>query len=55
MLEYASSVRDLYQTVHITNIEKIQRRAARWVLHDYSRHGSVASMLHQLKSPSLEN
>ena len=27
-LEYASSVWDPYQTVHITNIEKIQKRAA---------------------------
>ena len=30
-LEYSSSVWDPYQLVYINNIEKIQRRAARWV------------------------
>jgi len=54
-LEYASSVWDPYQSVHITNIEKIQKRAARWVLHDYSRHSSITSMLQQLQWPSLES
>jgi len=54
-LEYASSVWDPYQSVHITSIEKIQKRAARWVLHDYSRHSSVTSMLQKLQWPSLES
>jgi len=54
-LEYASFMWDPYQTVHITNIEKIQRRVARWVLHDYSRYSSVTSMLYQLQWPSLES
>ena len=44
MLEYARSVWDPYQKVHFTNIEKIQKRAARWVLHDYSRYSSVTSI-----------
>ena len=53
-LEYSSAVRDPYQAVYITNIEKIQRRAARWVLNDYSRYSSVTSMLQQLQWPTLE-
>ena len=53
-LKYASTVWDPYQAVYITNIEKIQRRAARWVLIDYSRYSSVTSMLHQLQWPTLE-
>ena len=44
-LEYASAVWDPYQSVYSTNIEKIQRRAARWVLNGYSRYSSVTSML----------
>ena len=37
-----------------TNIEKIQRRAARWFINDYSRYSSVKSMLQQLQWPTLE-
>ena len=36
-LEYASSVWDLYQLYLIYDIEKIQRRAARWTLSDFNR------------------
>ena len=36
------------------NIEKIQRRAARWVLSDYRQQSSVTDMLHQLQWPSLQ-
>ena len=53
-LEYASTVWDPYQAVSITNIEKVQRRAARLVLNDYSRYSSVTSMLQQLQWPTLE-
>ena len=53
-LEYASSVWDPHQTSYITNIEKIQRRAARWVFNDYGRYSSVTSMLQQLQWPTLE-
>ena len=53
-LEYASTVWDPYQAVYITNIEKIQRRAAHWVLNDYSRYSSVTSLLQQLQWPTLE-
>ena len=33
----------------ICMLEKVQRRAARWVLSDYSYHSCVTAMLHQLK------
>ena len=53
-LEYASAVWDPYQTVYITSIEKVQRRAARWVLNNYSRYSSVTTMLQQLQWSTLE-
>ena len=34
-LEYASDVWDPHQTGDIVELEKIQRRAARWVVNDY--------------------
>ena len=36
-----------YQS-QVSVLEKVQRRAARWVLSDYSYHSSVSSMLEQL-------
>ena len=36
-------------------LEMVQRRAARWVTHDYSPYSSVTEMLHLLKWRSLEN
>jgi len=51
----AHDIANINQSVHITNIEKIQKRAVHWVLHDYSRHSSVTSMLQQLQWPSLES
>ena len=53
-LEYASSIWDPYQLYLITNIEKKQRRAARWTLSDYNRYSSVSNMLKQLQWSSLE-
>ena len=50
-LEYASDVWDPHQTGDIVELEKIQRRAARWVMNDYS---SVTSMLNQLSWPTLQ-
>ena len=35
-------------------LEKVQQRAARWVLNDYSRFGSVTLMLDQLSWPTLQ-
>ena len=53
-LEYASCVWDPHQSTYIDNIEKVQRRAARWVCSDYSPLSSVTSMLDVLGSKTLE-
>ena len=42
----------LYQT-HISILEKIQRRAARWAVSNYSYRSSVSAMLHHLNWPPL--
>ena len=38
----------------IQQLEKVQRRAARWVLNDFSRYSSITNMLQQLSWPSLQ-
>ena len=53
-LEYASSVWDPYQSYLISSIEKIQRRAVRWIFSDYNRYSSVNNMLTQFQLSSLE-
>ena len=53
-LEYASDVWDPHQVGDIMKLEKVQRRAARWVLNNYSRFGSVTLMLDQLSWPTLQ-
>ena len=53
-LEYASAVWSPY-TKNIGKIEKIQRKAARWVLNDYSTYSSVTDTLSNLGLRSLEN
>ena len=53
-LEYAAAVWDPCYQIDIQLPEKIQRRAARWVLHDYNRYSSVTSMLQHLNWPTLE-
>ena len=52
-MEYASVVRDPHYQTQISILEKVQRRAARWVLSDYSYHSSVSTMLKQLNWLSL--
>ena len=42
------------ELVYRYDIEKIERRAARWVLSDYSYYGSVVDMLDRLKWPTLQ-
>ena len=54
-LEYASSVWDPHNTEDITKLEAVQRRAARWVVNRHRQTSSVASMLHDLKWPSLQS
>ena len=53
-LEYASDVWDPHHVGNIMELEKVQRRAARWVLNDYSQFSSVISMLDQLSWPTLQ-
>ena len=54
-LEYASAVWSPYTKENINKIEKVQRRAARWVSNDYSTYSSVTDMLSNLGLWSLEN
>ena len=42
-LEYASDVWDPHQVGDTMELEKVQRRAACWVLNDYGRFSSVAN------------
>ena len=53
-LEYASDVWNPYHVEDITELEKVQQRAARWVMNDYDRYSSVISMLEQLSWRSLQ-
>ena len=51
-VEFASSV---WSPNTKDKIEMVQRRAARWVTHDYSPYSSVSNMLSNLGWRSLEN
>ncbi len=48
-LEYGSAIWDPYNQKDIDNIEKTQRKAARFVYKDYSSSTSVTSLLRDLK------
>ncbi|XP_072048270.1 uncharacterized protein [Amphiura filiformis] len=54
LLEYCHTIWDPYQQTNKDTIDKVQRRAARFVFNDYSRHSSVSNMLGQLDWDSLE-
>ena len=54
VLEYASPVWDPHTETNIKTVEKIQRRAARWVLGNYKKTAKVESMLEHLQWPTLE-
>ena len=54
ILEYASPVWDPYLNEEIQQLEKVQRRAARWVQHRHRQSSCVDSMLQDLKWPSLQ-
>ena len=53
-LEYASIVWSPWQVYLINSIEKVQRRAARYVYNDYRSDSSVTSMISKLYWESLE-
>ena len=55
VLEYASTVWDPYTIQEVASLEKIQRRAARWVLNRHRQTLCVDSMLHELDWPSLQS
>jgi len=52
-VEYAAPVWDPYNNVDTYMLEKVQRRAARWILSEYSRTSSVTA-LSTLEIPTLE-
>lgn len=53
-LEYASTVWSPHWADEIQQIEAVQRRAARFIVRDYSYCSSPTQMLHQLNLPTLE-
>ena len=53
ILEYSSPVWDPYLAKDIQALEKVQRRAAHWVMSDYSWSSSVTVMLDHLGWPTL--
>ena len=54
-VEYASAVWDPYQQNDMDRIERVQRRAARYVLHRHGNRSSVTDMLDQLKWKPLKD
>ena len=54
IMEYAAPIWDPYYDTDIYKLEKIQRRAARWILSEYSRTTSVTSLLSGLNIPTLQ-
>ena len=54
-LEYCAAVWDPHTATSIYAIERVQRRAARWVLHRYHNTSSVSGMLDQLNWTPLQD
>ena len=54
-MEYVVCVWDPYEEKYIQLLEKIQHRAAWWILSDYRRQSSMTAMLTQLGWPTLLN
>ena len=54
IVEYSSTVWSPNTDQNIDKLEMIQRRAARWTLHNYSTYASVTEMLQSLSWRSLE-
>ena len=53
-LEYATSAWDPYTAAHISSLEAVQRRAARWITNRYRQTSSVSEILEGLRLESLE-
>ena len=54
-VEYASTVWSAYADSHITQLEMIQLRAARFVKNDYQRTSSVSNMLQEQQWDTLQH
>ncbi|MCG8048091.1 MAG: hypothetical protein JAY66_20795 [Candidatus Thiodiazotropha taylori] len=54
LVEYSSPVWSPYTQTNIDKLEMVQRRAARWTLHNYSTYASVTDLLQSLGWRSLE-
>ena len=55
LTEYASCVWDPHYDSHVLDLEKVQRRAARWVCSDNNYNMSVTTLLSQLHWHSLQD
>ena len=53
-LEYCCTVWDLYTSENIYSLEKVQRRAARYVCNRQHNTSSVTDMMHTLSWPTLQ-
>ena len=54
ILEYASIIWDPHTVSNIHKLETVQRRSARHIMHNHSRHASVTTMLQHLDLPTLQ-
>ena len=54
ILEYASIIWDPHTASNINKLETVQRRSARHIMHNYSRHASVTTTLQHLDLPTLQ-
>ena len=55
ILEYTATIWDPHLLKDIRALEGVQRKAARYVKHDYSRYSSVTTMLQDLGWTSLQD
>ena len=54
ILECASIIWDPHTASNIHKLETVQRRSARHIMHNYSRHASVTTMLQYIDLPTLQ-
>ena len=54
ILEYASIIWDPHTASNVHKLETVQRRSAIHIMHNYSRHASVTTMVQHLHLPTLQ-
>ena len=54
VLEYAATLWSPFTQYDISRLERVQRRAARFVMSDYSRYSSVSAMITSLNWRNVE-